>query len=84
MVQDRGLGSFEGPEVEQEALKVAYRQGCNQEPYLHHEASQEEAFLEEALPFHQEVHQGELQEEVALESRHLVRLEGFAGASQLN
>ena len=79
MVQARGLGIVEGPEVKQEALTVAYLQGCNQAQYLH-----PKAFLEEALPFHQEVHQGELQVEVALESRHLVRLEGFAEASQLH
>ena len=65
--------------AEQEVLTVAYRQGCNQEPYL-----DLKAYLEEALPFHQEVHQEELQEEVALDSRHLVRLEGFAEAGQLH
>ena len=85
MVRDPCLGRLEGPEARLEVLTVAYRRGCNQAPYLHHETFQEEAFPEEAFPFHQlEVHQGEPQEEVALESRHLVRLaEGFAVVNQL-
>ena len=74
MVQVRGQGSFEERVAEQEVLTVAYRQGCNQEPYL-----DLKAYLEEALPFHQEVHR-----EVALGSRHLVRLEGFAEVGQLH
>ena len=80
MVRDRGLGRFEVPEAELEVLTVACRRGCNQAPYLHHEA-----FPEEAFPFHQlEVHQREPQEEVALESRHLVHLaEGFAVVNPL-
>ena len=54
--------------AEQEALEVAYHRDCNRAPYL-----DLKAFLEEALPFHQEVHQEEHLEEVALESRHLVQ-----------
>ena len=64
----RGQGSFEGQVAEQEALEVAYHQDCNRGPYL-----DLKAFLEEALPFHREVHQEEHLEEVALESRHLVQ-----------
>jgi len=78
MARDQGQRSFKGRVAEQEVLIVAYRQGCILAPYL-----DLKTFQEEALPFHQEVHQEELQEEVALDSRHLVRLEGFAAASQL-